>query len=196
MRSFTLLPLFIFSLIELTGQATLKDFKFQMGAGPTLYFGQGHEAWGWSIEPSIKVGDSGKSSHFVGLEIGYQGNEESTTFHGHRLDFDQQELLLLINYTWFTPSIASGHVQPYLGLGAGNLFVMHDANSPTLGTLLNDTDSINLSFALDVGSEFLINQHFGFSLGYRFLSSFDVKVESASDHIYQHGVQLGALFAF
>ena len=115
---------------------------------------------------------------------------------GHRLDFDQQELLLLINYTWYTPSIASGHVQPYLGFGAGNLFVMHDASSQTLGPLLNDTDSINFSVALDIGSEFLINQHFGISLGYRFLSSFDVTVESASDHIYQHGIQLGALVAF
>ena len=180
------------SVLELSGQATLKDLKFQMGGGTTFYFGQGHEAWGWSIQPSIKVGESGNSSFHVGMELAHLSSEKNTRL----VNAEQDELLILFTAYWYTPSIANGHIQPFFKAGVGNNIVNFEASHPALGTLVDDYDSINLTSALGVGSEFLINEHFGFSLGYQFLSTFDVTIESTSDNLYQHGIQLGALVAF
>jgi opacity protein-like surface antigen len=188
--------LFIVLGKQVSAQATLKEIPIQFDLKPAIYFGEGDHTWGVGFGPSFKVGESRNFSHYLGVELSYMASDDQGTVLGYRVDHNQREWLLLFNYTCYTPSLASGHIQPYLSMGLGNLFVQYKANSPVLGKLVDDNDTVNPTFAFGLGTEFLINEHVGLGLGYRFLSSFNVRMDNVSDNLYQHGLQFGANVAF
>jgi opacity protein-like surface antigen len=166
---------------------------------PSVYFEDGDDLWGGSIGLSLPLARTGQSVHYLGLEVTYLEIDEDLRTN---IDYKQEEWLLLLNYQWFTPSLANGHIQPYLSAGVGNLIV--DINSSLKSppvVLLKDRDSFNPALSLMLGTEILFNEHFGLTFGYRFLSAFDIRMRDqlynvTRDNFYQHGVRVGTVISF
>ena len=190
-----LLAFLLFPLV-VCAQASLKDTRFQLSLKPLVNLGDGKPSWGFALGPSFKLEQSGNSSHYLGLEISYTSSEESEILLGHQLNHEQKEWLFLVNYTWYMPPLAGGHVQPYLTGGMGSTIVHFESDSPTLGALVDDTDGFSATVAVGLGTEILFNENFGLSLGYRFHSVFDTVISGVTDDLYRHRLHLGAVVGF
>jgi opacity protein-like surface antigen len=137
------------------------------------------------------LGEEANPSHYVGLSFDYITDDcRYATIYQH----DEDYLMFLFRYKWYTPDIASGRIQPYLGFGAGNTIVNYKER-PETPPFSDGKDNINPTFCLDAGGDLAFSSWFALNLRYSAIGVFDIKRfrgTTVTENDILHGFRLGA----
>jgi opacity protein-like surface antigen len=193
MKSKSLTPLLAaLLLLSSTGHAQmlLHRSPYQLELGPALYVTSEDTGWGAGIAGSFALGDSTNPRHYVGLSFDYIADDYE---YGGGIEHEDNYLMFLFRYKWYTPELAGGRIQPYLGFGAGNTIVSFE-ESPTHGK-----DKINLTCSLDAGADFALSSWFALNLRYSAIGIFDIdRFQSGliTENDLLNGFRLGGRFSW
>lgn len=171
-------------------QMLLHRSPYQVELGPSLYIMSEDAGWGFGASASFALGDSANPRHYVGLSVDYLADDykSDNTFHHH-----EDNLMFLFRYKWYTPELASGRLQPYLGFGAGTTVVNYE-EEPARPPFSEGKDNINPTFSFDAGADLALTSWLALNLRYSAIGVFDIdrfegSVVTENDFI--HGFRFG-----
>lgn len=185
---------FLLPLLFLAGvshaQMLLHRTPYQLEFGPALYLTSEDAGWGAGVAGSFGLGEEANPRHYVGLSFDYITDDyRYATFYQH----DEDYLMFLFRYKWYTPDIASGRIQPYLGFGAGNT-ILNYKEAPKRPHS-DGKENINPTFCLDAGGDLAFSSWFALNLRYSAIGVFDIKRfrgTTVTENDILHGFRLGA----
>ena len=184
-----LLPLMLAN-VGTHAQMILHRSPYQVEFGPALYIMSEDAGWGVGGAASFALGDSANPRHFVGFSFDYIADDyRYADIYQHYED----NLMFLFRYKWYTPDLASGRLQPYLGFGAGNTVVNYEER-PATPSFSDGKDSINPTFTFDAGADLALTSWFALNLRYSAIGVFDIdrfEGNLVTENDFLHGFRFG-----
>jgi len=177
------------------GANFVQDSDFDGGSGVegTASFDAGYAVGGvlgyrLEVAPAISIDLEG--------EFAYRANDIDNISVSGAADSDgeSQSFLWMAN-AWFNWEIADSGFAPYIGGGFGGVHVDID-DAQVAGTPLNHESDFVLGGQLGAGLGYMIDDHLGVSLDYRFLITEDPNMNGVDVEYQTHSVMLGVRYFF
>ena len=153
-RKISFIIFFLSIITNASAVLSYRDVRSQIGLGPQTIFWD-HSIIGFGGYYKYALSDTSSPNNYIGGSLSIFRDRADFIGGGHRVS--QTEIYLSADYNYYFFEMMSGHFRPFVGLSAGNLFMINDGPA-------SSSDSFNPFLKFGIGADLIFTKNFGLDL--------------------------------